>query len=126
MTDLDYDSFPNRLRATVPGFDRVYDEHVADHGEVLPHVLLGDLVRFLLKELERHGTGSAALKQAMLLLEGGMGSSDERVQDLVAVSFLENLDPAEPGFPTIRTLFGPRLEQQYREYEKIAGRDRRQ
>jgi hypothetical protein len=118
MTELDYDNFPDQLRATVSGFDLVYDEHVADYGDVLPHVLLGDLVRFLLGTLEFYKAEGAALKQAMLLLERGMDSPDERLQELVAVSFLENLDPTEPAFPAIRRLFGPRLERQYEEYEK--------
>lgn len=116
--DLTYNSFPDQLRTTVPGFDRVYDEHIVDHDEVLPHILLADLVRFLSSEVELHGAKSKALRQAMPLLERGMNSRDPRVQELVAVSFLENLDPGDPHFPTIRSLFGPKLEEQYRKYEE--------
>ncbi len=120
MTDLTFETFPNQLRTAVPGFDRVYDDHVAEYGDVLPHVLLGELVRFLSTEAGTHGPESAVLKQAMLLLERGMGSPDSRVQELVAVSFLENLDPDDPAFPVLRNLFGVRLERQYRQYEKAA------
>ena len=118
MTDFTYDTFPDHLCTVVPGFARVYDEHVADYDEVLPHVLLGDLVRFLSKEVEVHGAESAALKEAMALLERGMESPDPRLQELVAVSFLENLEPEAPGFPAIRRLFGARLEEQYEKYEQ--------
>jgi hypothetical protein len=118
MTDITYDSFSDQLRAAVPGFDRVYDEHLADNGEILPHVLLGALVRFLSGDVELCGAGSTALKHALPLLERGMSSRDPRVQELVAVSFLENLDPGDPSFPAIRRLFGPRLEEQYRKYEE--------
>ena len=34
MRDLTYDNFAEALRTSVPGFDRVYDEHVADYDEV--------------------------------------------------------------------------------------------
>jgi hypothetical protein len=118
MTEVTYARFPEQLRTQVPGFDRIYDEHVRDYDEVLPHVLLGDLVRFLLDEVRVQGTRSTALREAMILLERGMGSADPKLQELVAVSFLENLDPEEQAFPAIRTLFGPYLEEQYRKYER--------
>jgi hypothetical protein len=116
MNNLTYQNFADHLRTAVPGFDRVYDEHLADNDDILPHVLLGDLVRFLSREVEVHGDESVTLKQAMRLLESGMGSADARLQELVAVSFLENLDPADASFRTISELFGPKLEQQYRQY----------
>jgi hypothetical protein len=111
--DLNYQSFSDQLRVAVPGFAGIFDEHVADNGEVLPHVLLGDLVRFLSNEIQVHGVETGAVQQAMALLECGMASDDARLQELVAVSFLENLEPEDPSFPTIRKMFGPRLEEQY-------------
>lgn len=122
MTNLTYDTFAVQLRHEVPGFAHIYDEHVADHDEVLPHVLLGDLVRFLSREVELRGAQSGALQQAMLLLEEGMASGEPRLQELIAVSFLENLDSADGSFSTIRMLFGPRLEEQHRQYEDIAAK----
>jgi hypothetical protein len=118
MTKFTYDSFPENLRASVPGFERVYDEHLADYDELLPHVLLGDLVRFLSNEVALHGPESAALRQAMLLLEQAMASADPRLEELVAVSFLENLDADDPSFPVITSLLGPRLEEQFKRYEE--------
>jgi len=120
MTEFSYESFPAQLRAVVPGFDCIYDEHVADYDEVLPHVLLGDLVRFLSNEVTVHGSESVALKTAMALLERGIESQDPRLQELVAVSFIENLDAEASSFPAIRSLFGPRLEEQYKQYEEAA------
>jgi len=115
---LGYNDFPAELRATVPGFEPIYQKHLADYDELLPHVLLGELVHFLTSESGTHGAQSVALQQAMPLLERAMASSDARLQELIAVSFLENLDPAEPGFSAIRQLFGPQLEQQYQQYEQ--------
>jgi hypothetical protein len=117
MNSFTYDSFPAKLRADVSGFDRVYDEHVADYDELLPHVLLGELVRFLSSEVALHGAEATAVRQAMPLLEQAMGSGDERLEELVAVSFLENLDASDPSFPAIRSLFGPRLQEQLKRYE---------
>jgi hypothetical protein len=114
MTDLTYDRFAGLLRERIPGFAGIHDEHLRDYDEVLPHVLLGELVRFLSDEVRKYGEGGAALKEAMALLEQGMGSADAKLQELVAVSFIENLDPRDESFQAIRKLFGPHLEAQYR------------
>jgi hypothetical protein len=118
MTRFTYDSFPATLRGAVPGFDRVYDEHVADYDEPLPHVLLGDLVRFLSNEVELHGSEATALRQAMPLLEQAMEGGDARLEELIAVSFVENLRVEDPSFPVIRSLLGPRLEEQLKRFEQ--------
>ena len=117
MTRPTYDNFTDQLRQDVPGFDIVYREHIADYDTLLPHVLLGDLVRFLSREVELRGAKSLALTKAMSLLERGMVSRDERLQELIAVSFLENLDPADASFSTVRALFGTKLQEQYKKYE---------
>ena len=113
MTELDYNSFPDHLRVHVPGFDRVCAQHISDYQGVLPHVLLGDLVRFLSNEVRVRGPQSPALRNAMDLLERAMGSADPRLQELVAVSFLENLDEGDAGFVEIIKRFGPSLEEQH-------------
>jgi hypothetical protein len=50
------------------------------------------------------------------LLESAVDSSDPRVQELIVVSFLENLEPNDPAAAQIRSHFGPRLEAEYRKY----------
>ncbi|MFH0899680.1 MAG: hypothetical protein V2A73_03500 [Pseudomonadota bacterium] len=117
MNRLDFDHFPEELRARVPGFAQVYEEHIRDYDEVLPHVLLGELVRFLADEIRSHGQQSTALCEAMELLERGMGSLDSRLQELIAVSFLENLEPQDEAFATISSMFGPRLREQYQRFQ---------
>jgi hypothetical protein len=118
---LAYESIAEELRARVPGFERVYDEHVRDYDEVLPHVLLGDLVRFLDAELRTRGPASHAAREAVSLMEEALASDDPRLQELVVVSFLENLEPAEETFPIVRGLFGPRLEAEYARTRRGSG-----
>ena len=87
-----------------------------DNDEVLPHLLFGDLVRFLLEEVRAQGAQSVAVQKAVELLERAADSPDPRLQELLVVSFLENLEPDDPAFPQLRNYFGPRLEQEYRKY----------
>jgi len=117
MTDLTYENILEALTANVPAFATLYEEHVAKYDEALPHVLFGDLVRFLDNEVRVNGPESAVLAQAMGLLERAMGSQDPKLQELVAVSFIENLEPGEATFPAFRRLFGPKLEAQFSTYQ---------
>jgi hypothetical protein len=102
MTDLDFEHFPEQLRACVPGFDWVYDQHVRYYDQVLPHVLLGDLVQFLRSELRCHGEERSCLHEALALLERGLESADSKLRELVTVSFLAKLDPGDEVFEAMR------------------------
>jgi hypothetical protein len=116
MTSLDFTNFSETLRVQVPGFDRVFREHIQDYDEVLPHVLVAELARFLSADVQKSGSLSAALPPAMDILERGMASNDPKLQELVAVSFLENLDPADASFQEIRRHFGPHMRKQFERY----------
>jgi hypothetical protein len=113
MADLDFNQFVEKLRTGVRGFGRVYDQHVSYYQEVLPHVLLGDLVRYLKSIAGSQGPERVALDEAMGLLECGMGSTDAKLQELVAVSFLARLDPEDEDVEAIRARFGDRLKERY-------------
>lgn len=115
MSSITYGDFPLLLRDEVPGFAPVYDEHMSDYDEVLPHVLVGELTRFLFGQ-----ASDAALESALGLLERAAAASDERLQELVAVSFIENLEPNAARFPAMRKHFGPALQAQYRAYEEAS------
>jgi len=118
MSALTYETLPLELRDRVPGFDAIYAEHVRDYDEVLPHVLLGDLVRYLEAEVRAQGPESAVLRPALSLLEAAMSAPDPRLQELIAVSFLENLDRFSASYSTITHEMGPRLREQLRAFER--------
>ena len=113
MADLDFDHFVERLRTDVRGFGRFYDQHVSYYQQVLPHVLLGDLARYLKSVARSKGPERVALDEAVALLECGMGSADTKLQELIAVSFLARLDPEDEDFELISARFGKRLKEQY-------------
>jgi hypothetical protein len=115
---LTYETFPGKLREHVAGFSEVYDEHVRDNDEVLPHVLLGDLVDFLTERVHTEGAGSQSVRAALDLLERGMQAEDEKLQELISVSFLEDLDPEDTSFSQLEALMGPSLRHQLEKYKE--------
>jgi hypothetical protein len=94
-----YADVASELIARVPAFEPVYREHLEDNdGELLPHVLFGDLSRFVVSADAR---GDDALVRSTLdFLENVLTEGDEAAQNLVVVSFVENIardDLSDPG-----------------------------
>jgi len=88
---LTYSEVPDALRAAVPEFGPMIDEHVADNDEVLLHLLFGDLTRFVIAAHERGDTDVE--HRSLSFLERALREGDEAVQNVVEVSFVENVGP---------------------------------
>jgi hypothetical protein len=105
----------------VPKLDALYQEHLKDNDELLPHVFMGDVTRFVVAAA---AAGSARPKdwaeaqRVVALLEEALASKEPSVENLIAASFVENLEPDEPGFSRVVDTFGSRLK---RILEKMRG-----
>lgn len=95
VTKLAYSEVATALRVALPEFADAIDEHVAFNDEVLSHLLFGDLTRFVLK---RHDDGDDEfVRRALAFLDSALRDGDDRVQNLVEVSFVENVGPWDPS-----------------------------
>lgn len=80
------------LWTAVPEFGEIIDEHLVDNdGELLLHVLFGDLTRFVLAADERGDHDVVA--RSLQFLDSALRHGDADVENLVAVSFVENNEP---------------------------------
>jgi hypothetical protein len=119
--------FIDSLISQVPELRPLLDEHLRDNDQLLPHVFMGDLTRFVVDlHADAYQTTGAAeasllqiLKEILTALEAAMESGDEDVKELIAVSFLENLDPDSPNYKELKSLFGEDLLKQLAMYESI-------
>ena len=105
------------LVKAVPRLRALYEEHISWNDELLPHVLFGDITRFIMEGLAAEGKALQDAKRVLAILEHAMGSADEDVQNLVSVSFLENLDQEASMYESIRAALGPNLRKELRHYE---------
>lgn len=108
-------AFVKDLAGRFSGLAELLKEHARDNsGEILPHVFFGDLTRYVLSlHTAAAGAGESGsrreLREILNLLEGAFSAGDPSLQELIAVSFLENLpDPGEDG-SQIRSLLGKAL-----------------
>jgi len=115
MTETE--TFMLHVAESVPALSGVFQEHKADYDEILPHVLMGDVSRAALQLAGQAQNGSPlaedALKRLVEELERGLQGSGEAVEELIVVSFLENLDANDPRFPELEKHFGPQLRWEW-------------
>jgi len=92
---MTYEDVVDLFVQEVPEFVPVWREHVADNGELLPHVLFWHVTTFVLDAYER---GDQELVDRCLdFLERALQSTDVRVHELVGTSFVYSVGPWDPA-----------------------------
>lgn len=95
------------LQAADPAIGEIVAVHLADNGEVLPHLLMADITRWLVAEGPQPDVLHAIEHHHML--------GDAHVQDVIAASFLENLLGEDAA---VRWALGPGLAADLRRMEE--------
>lgn len=87
----------------------ILDEHLKDNeGEVLPHLVMADVVRWLVRNEE---AGRDDCRAVLAWMERRFLTGSEEVRGLIAVSGVGMLpDPGNPG-AGLRDLLGPSLRE---------------
>jgi hypothetical protein len=97
------------LVALHPELAPVLTEHVEDNeGEVLPHLVMADVVRWL---VAHRNTDPAACRSIMRWMEERFHDGPDEVRGMIAVSGVEMIpDPGQPG-AELREWLGPALRE---------------
>lgn len=113
---INFISFVKLLLEVLPELTSVYDEHIDDYDGLLEHVLMGDVTRFA-EQLFIEDSNSECLARLLGFLDKAYASNDEKLQELISVSFLENLSRDEESFEGIRAMLSARLEDELSKYD---------
>ena len=84
------EDFIRRLILAVPELNDVYRQHLSEQDELLPHVLLGDVTRFVVLNATR-GEAADWLARFLSQMDAELLSGNDEVAELIGVSFVENL-----------------------------------
>lgn len=121
------DTLFKKLMKEIPEFKPVYKEHIDYYEGLLPHVLMGDFTRFVVDNYRRGIAAEAdserhmdVVRRSLDFMERVMASPDLKLQELVSVSFLENLHQASEDYEGIKALLGPRLRRELAVHEASA------
>jgi hypothetical protein len=119
----DTEAFARQLAELSLSLTVLFDEHSEDNfPEVLPHIFLYDVVLHvvgLVQEIAYQNSSSARSELICILamIELNFESGNPEIEELIAVSFLENLPMhAETGYE-IREYLGPKLLCELRKIE---------
>ncbi len=104
MPDDAATAFMTDLRDKCPWIAPLWREHVEDNDEVLPHVLMGRITGAAV------GLSDSDLAAFVALVERGLASASPSVDDVIGVSFVENLYGEDTLFARVRSLAGPMLK----------------
>src|SRR4051794_25540235 len=112
-------AFISDLVDAVPELEGLLADHVATFDEVLPHVFMGDVTRFVLAKCQAKAAGSdhaaAVLKALFSSLEAASSWNSGEVDELIGVSFVENMLPEAKGLECLRTFMSPEMQERHRE-----------
>lgn len=86
-----------------PELQDMLDEHESYYEEILPHIFFGELTSWI--DAQRNANGPV-LRSLLDDLEHAVHTSSDDVQELIAVSFLENL----PSESQVWGMLGPELK----------------
>ena len=109
-------SFVRSLVARFPTLKATLDEHKEDnHGEILPHVFLGDVTRHVLALLPLASSNTSAGREIVDILEvfeHSYSSGNSELRELISASFLENFPQVGEDGAEVREMVGPVLRTQ--------------
>ena len=104
-------SFVGALVQRFPVLKGLLQQHLDDYDGLLPHVLMGEVTRWLISEF-RKDNASPVVREFLGFMETAFANREEHDRELIAVSFLENLPRiGEPG-EELRRALGPALRRQ--------------
>jgi hypothetical protein len=82
MTDVD---FVKGIVSTFPDLGPILNEHVADYDEILPHVFMADVLRYVL-------ASGPHRQQIVEYLDRNFRGNGDEVENVIAVSFVESIE----------------------------------
>lgn len=104
----------------------IYEKHINDNDELLCHVFFGDLTRYVIelnKSIMNNLIDSDVEAMGVILnhLENKVTGLDDNIDNLIGVSFLENLIPLNDEIWHLESMFGQNLKTEFRKMLVLMG-----
>ena len=100
--------FIEALVERVPALATLMRDHLRDWDELLTHIFMSELTRWVVDRRTSHGPDDEVLRTTLDFIEDSFDAAPE----LIAVSFVENLPYADEEGIEIKDLLGPKLRNE--------------
>lgn len=97
-----------------PDLSALLAGHKNDYDELLPNVFLGDVTRYVLADGKER-------RQIVAFLNQSLSSGDPDVENLVAVSFVENLESREQLDRAVDGVDAPLIVAEWKRQRSVQG-----
>ncbi|PKL38575.1 MAG: hypothetical protein CVV44_11890 [Spirochaetae bacterium HGW-Spirochaetae-1] len=95
----------------------ILKEHIEDYDEILPHVFLGEIAKWCVANYKN--SSQENVQQIFEYIEQTFKNGGEEIQELISVSFLENLSNQNEDERKILKYLGPELLSEFKKINKI-------
>jgi hypothetical protein len=102
---MDASAFCFELASEFAVVKSLLDAHLDEFGELLPHVFFGDLTRLVLTDVASRVGIVTALERSF--------SCDPSIQNLIAVSFIENLESRSQLDLALKDVEAPNIRNEW-------------
>lgn len=119
---MEYSNLVQKMLRAIPEVNPMYEKELDWWEEILPHIIFGDVLNPYIITLLREGNADQTLEKAFDFLEQMAISSDERVQEVLAVTVLEQLGDDPLILEKARQYMGSETREMSTEIEKGWGR----
>jgi hypothetical protein len=107
-------AFIGALCHRFPMFMPILQQHLDDFDGLLPHVLMGDVTRWVVHRFSADAA-DRTLREVLEFIESDFEGAPGEDRELVTASFLENLPQSGQDGAGVRALLGPALQEQLRQ-----------
>ena len=101
--------YTEELIESVPALQQIYRAHLQENDELLPHVLFGEITRFVVTKA-RKAEHDPLIARLLNEFEKGLEEGPEEVRELVSVSFVENLCGETEAIKVLKPLMREKLK----------------
>jgi hypothetical protein len=116
MIAMTQSSLIEKLVSISPNLEELYREHIDDYDELLPHVFMGEITRNLVEEFSKSTISEEAL-EVLHTIESSFVNGGDSIEELISVSFVENLVGLNPQEDAIRRYLGKALTKELAKYQ---------
>jgi len=116
IEEVNYNNIFDILITSCPQLKPLYEEHIKDNDELLPHVFMATIADFVKQQLNCYEFSNArqfiiTVGEIIGILEKAVVSSDENLQNVVWVSFLEYFHITDNEYNRFSGMVGPNLKK---------------
>lgn len=101
----------------------LYEDHLQENDELLPHVFFGDVTRYIMQlavsSTSDHRENASELLRILRFFESSYRESDEKIKNILFVSFLENLEQSDPSYSIIKAQLGDEMKRKLDQIESF-------